>query len=270
MTTLQDKLSHITLPLWKMNLSREEYNELKSFLRERIQRNSRLFPYQKEACIYFAEWWKREYSPLNRDNQRGGVTKKMVFDSLAVDGDAESFYRRACEGADLLGIEIVSLDTDRRLYSMFYQGGLPMGNVSSDQTADGWDKFIRGLVLRDYDFGIIPNMSAEKSRSLISFCDSIKLADDQDKPELMPFYCGDAEGWSWYQFIHNEIRKGKQKLAEERPFDINWEFAIDHLGHALILDYIIKGPQSLPKAFLESIDRKDSDDIELEITRNNT
>ena len=271
MSSLQEKLSQITLPLWKMKLSREEYNELKSILRERIQLNSRRYPYQIEACVYFSQWWLREYSPLIKDGRKGSVSREDVFNSLGIEGDAMSFFRKACEGARMLGIELVSLDSsDRPFYSMFYQGGLPMGNVSSDQTADGWDKFIRGLVLRDYDFSIIPNKSAEKSNSLIAFCDLIKQADDQDDPKLMPFYCEDAEGWSWYQFIHNEIRKGKQKLAEERPFDINWEFTIDHLGHALILDYVIKGPQSLPQGFIDSIDKKILDDIELEITRNNT
>lgn len=271
MSSLQEKLSHITLPLWTLKLSKDEYNELKTVLRERIRMHSCSLPFQKEACVYFAEWWKREYSPFIKDGRKGSVSKKDVFDSLGIEGNPETFYKHACNGARELGIELVSLEnTDRWLYSMLYQGGLPMGNVSSDKTADGWDKFIRGLVLRDYDFGIIPNQSAEKSKSLFAFCDLIKQADDQDKPELMPFYCEDSEGWSWYQFIHNEIRKGKEKLAEERPFDINWEFAIDHLGHALILDYVIKGPQSLPKGFLDSIDKKASDSIEININCNNT
>ena len=271
MSSLQEKLSNITLPLWTLKLSRDEYNELKSILIDRVQRNSRLSPYQKEACIYFAQWWQREYTPLVKDGRRGSVSREDVFNSLGIEGDPISFYRKACEGARMLGIELVSLEnTDRPLYSMFYQGGLPMGNVSSDQTADGWDKFIRGLVIKDYDFSILANQSAEKSNSLIAFCDLVKRADDLDDPEMMPFYCEDAEGWAWYQFIHNEIRIGRQKLAEERPFDINWDIAIDHLGHSLILDYVIKGPQSLSKGFLESIDKKTSDDIELDITRNNT
>ena len=270
MNSLQEKLSHVTLPLWTLKLSREEYNELKNVLRERIRENSESFPFQREACLYFAEWWKREYSPSIRDGRRGGVSKKDVFDSLGIEGDSEFFYRQAYEGARRLGIELVSTEnTDRHLYSMLYQGGLPMGNVSSDQTADGWDSFIRGLVLRDYDFSIIPNQSAEKSNSLISFCDLIKQADDQDDPELMPFYCKDSEGWSWYQFIHREIRDGEAKLAAERPFDLHWEFAIDHLGHALVLDYVIKGPQSFSKRFLDSINKRASENIELEITRNN-
>ena len=136
MSSLQDKLSKITLPLWTLKLSREEFNELKSILKDRVQKNSRWFPYQKEACIYFAEWWKREYTPFIKDGRRGSVSKKDVFDSLGIEGDPEAFFRNAWEGARMLGIELVSLDnTDRRLYSMLYQGGLPMGNVSSDQTA---------------------------------------------------------------------------------------------------------------------------------------
>ncbi len=270
MSSLQEKLSHPTLPLWSLKLSRIEYEELKNLLRERIQKGSRSYPYRKEACLYFAEWWKREYTPILKDGRRGSVSKKDVFDSLGIEGDAEAFYRQACKGAESLGIEYISLEaTDRPLYSMLYQGGLPMGNVCSSQTADGWDRFIRGLVLRDYDFRIIPNQSAEKSSSLIAFCDLIKQADDQDKPELMPFYCEDRDGLAWYRFIHEEIRKGKEKLIEERPFDINWEFTIDHLGHTLMLDYVIRGPQSLPKVFLDKIGNKASDSIEIEITRNN-
>lgn len=32
MSSLQEKLSHITLPLWTLKLSKDEYNELKTVL----------------------------------------------------------------------------------------------------------------------------------------------------------------------------------------------------------------------------------------------
>lgn len=268
MSSIYNKLNNITLPLWTLKLSREEYDELKSLLRVRIRLNSSRFQYQKEACLYYAEWWKREYTPNKKEGQKGGVSKQIVFDSLGVDGDPEDFYRKACEGAKMLGIEIVSLDTDRRLYSMLYQGGLPMNNVSSEQTSDVWERFIRGLVLRDYDFSFI-NYSAEKSSSLFTFCDLIKRADEQENPELMPFYL-DEEGLSWYQYIHYEIRKEKEKLAAEKPFAICWKIVIDHPGHSIFTEYVIKGPQSLPTEFLETIGKKSSDDVEVEISRNNT
>ena len=89
MSSLQDKLSKISLPLWTLKLSREEFNELKSILKDRVQKDSRGYPYQKEACIYFAEWWKREYTPFIKDGRRGSVSKKDIFDSLGIEGDPE-------------------------------------------------------------------------------------------------------------------------------------------------------------------------------------
>ena len=48
-------------PLWKLKVTDEEYEELKEFLHIEIK-NSFNPNCEREATLYFAEWWKREYS----------------------------------------------------------------------------------------------------------------------------------------------------------------------------------------------------------------
>lgn len=267
-------LTVMTAPLWKLKISDLEFSKLclsivhyikenpsLSDCRRRAENNYNIrIEYEefcREAALYFAEWWKRLYSPSRR---RGGVAKQDIIVSLKVDCSAEDFFQAAKHGADFIkGFETISLtSSDRILYSLLYQGGLPMHSASSEEYKDAWDRFLRGLVLRDYNFSIIPNQTAEHSKSLIEFCDQLKKADEEGHDfSQMPFCCTDKNesGWEWYEYITVKIRDTRNQMLKEHPFNIRWEFDIDEIGKRLNAYYIVTGPQSLSKEFLKSVDR---------------
>jgi hypothetical protein len=62
------ELRETLLPLWKLQLSDEEFAEVKQELREAFITEKQLFRIAKEAALYYANWWSKEYLGGSRDN----------------------------------------------------------------------------------------------------------------------------------------------------------------------------------------------------------
>lgn len=251
-------------PFWKLKLSESEFYELKDVIVNAF-RSYRSFDSCKiEAALYYAEWWKRLKDVRDK---KGRDSKEDVYYSLGINLNySEEFFKAALKGLEAAGGELIHINQDENLSSLFYQGGIPMNRVASESLiSSGWDRFIRGLILRDYDFSALQNKSARHSLSLIDFCDQLKEADEFDDKERMPFYCDDSQGEKWYRFITEEIKKEKERIQKEHPFRIRWEFEIDKIASKLNIYYNITGPQTLPKGFLESLHWADLKDHDLSV-----
>ena len=61
-------LSELPLPLWKLRISDNEYAELKKELYNYYSLHYTFGGLEKEALLYYAEWWRREYN--------GGIPSK--------------------------------------------------------------------------------------------------------------------------------------------------------------------------------------------------
>lgn len=242
-------------PYWKIKLSTAEFEELKNTIVKTFNENYSFKRCIEECSLYYAEWWKRL---KNVRDKKGRDSKKDVYNSLGIDtDDSEEFFKAALNGLATVDGEIIHINQDENLSSLFFQGGLPMNRIASESlVGSGWDRFIRGLILRHYNFDALQNKSAQESKSLIEFCDQLKEADEFDDKELMPFYCEDETGDKWYKFITEEIKKEKEKIQKEHPFNIKWEFEVDSIDPSdakLNVYYCITGPQSLPSTFLEHV-----------------
>ena len=247
-------------PFWKLKLSESEFNELKDVIVNAFKSYSSFNSCKIEAALYYAEWWKRL---KNVRDKKGRDSKEDVYNSLGIETNhSEEFFKAALKGLEAAGGELIHIKQDENLSSLFFQGGIPMNRIASESLiGSGWDRFIRGLILRNYDFDALQNQSARESKSLIAFCDQLKEADELDDKELMPFYCEDETGDKWYKFITEEIKKEKEKIQKEHPFNIKWEFEIDSVDPSdakLNIYYSITGPQSLPSTFLEHVGAQDS------------
>lgn len=249
-------------PFWKLKLSESEFFELKDVIVNAFKSYSSFNSCRIEAALYYAEWWKRL-----KDVKKGRDSNEDVFNSLGIEQNcSKEFFKAALKGLETAGGELIHINQNENLSSLFYQGGIPMNRVASESLiSSGWDRFIRGLILRDYDFSALQNQSARKSQSLIDFCDQLKEADEFDDKERMPFYCDDSQGEKWYRFITEEIKKEKERIQKEHPFRIRWEFEIDKIASKLNIYYNITGPQTLPKGFLESLHCAEQKDHDLSI-----
>ena len=101
-------LSSPPIPLWRLKITDEEYEELKSLLRGlSTSITGTVFKqHSKECTLFFAEYWRREYFD-------GPHSKRAVYDVLGTqescaqkDSKAEALYEAAKVGALKMKIQI--------------------------------------------------------------------------------------------------------------------------------------------------------------------
>lgn len=244
-----DRVPH---PLWKLKVTDAEYEELRSLLALAAHgRGESIFrALKKECALYFAEYWRREYT-------EGAHSINAVFQSLfkesvpaSVEPNVDTFYKAALYGAKLLHIELYKGEKTQYLDSMFYQGGLPMRLVTLNAKNSVWDRFTRGLVHRRIDFEELQlGKIATSNQSLKDYCNALIDAIDREQYRLMPFYCKD-ETDPWFRALISLAHQERIRQRQLRPFSLDWEFEVDLRGGTFSSKYIVKGLQRLPEEFL--------------------
>lgn len=251
---LLDKRSIDTckLPLWKMKITEEEYEELRGILEKQTHSaNRNANPYitlTKECALFFAEFWRREYSGSPH-------SKLMVYKALGSSRESDEqvnfFYEAACLGAKQLKIEMYDGQIERKLDSILYQGGLPMKLLTQNMPTSLWYNFMRGLVNRkinfdDLNLGIV----ATQSDSLHQYCNQLIDGLERSQYMLMPFYC-ENENDSWYLYLNDLAKAERKHRSQLYPFSLDWEFSVNTIEKTLSVEYVMKGARHLPQAFLE-------------------
>lgn len=252
-------LSECPLPLWRLKITDEEYESLRLLLRE----ETRFFSYyetpfrklRKEACLFFAEYWRREFKP-------GSHSKRMVYEALEPIGyreqQIEGLYSSACKGAKLLKIEQYNGGRIDPLNDMLYQGGLPMRLLTEGGQNSVWDRFVRGLVHRHIDFDELQlGRVASQSGSMREYCDQLIKGIESEQYMLMPFYC-DNESNRWFMALKELARRERIRQRHLHAFLLSWEFAIDDLGKTIQTKFDLRGQMRLPQAFLEEYQLEES------------
>ena len=90
----------LTLYLWKLKITEEEFKELRDLLEKRthvINMDNPFITLRKECTLFFAEYWRRLYVD-------GKHSKQMVYDALEPSRHSvdycEEFYEAACRGVN--------------------------------------------------------------------------------------------------------------------------------------------------------------------------
>lgn len=115
------------IKLWRHPLSNQEFNSLVETLKYSNELN--LDP--RDATLFYAEWWKRNYNG-------GKPSKEAIFKSI--DGniqfnlDAHQFYKTAKKGAKMLGIKWISKQNTLYFRTLLLQGGLPLNHISANKS----------------------------------------------------------------------------------------------------------------------------------------
>lgn len=241
------------LPLWRLKITDEEFEELRAVLfectKDRIHENPFIHRgCEKEATLFFAEYWRRQYVD-------GPHSIQMVFEALGdvivSDFWTKAFYEAACNGAKQLGIEQYQGGRADPLNDMLYQGGLPMKLVTGDIKNSVWDRFTRGLVKRKINFDELNlGLVASQSQSLKEYCGQMILGIVAGQHMLMPFYCQNKYD-SWFVYLiklYNDVIR-EQRLSQ--PFSLSFELEVDRVAKSFDSFYVLKGPQRLSSKFLE-------------------
>jgi len=112
----------IKFPLWKLNVCDSEYQALKEELKTAHNENC-LEYYSEEAALFYAEWWRREYS--------GGVpSKERIAQSIGI-YDSELLFCLAKEAMHNWKCKVYGVNRHMYFYSLLLQGGLPMKQIQS-------------------------------------------------------------------------------------------------------------------------------------------
>lgn len=241
-------LDKVPLPLWKLKLTEEEYQELRDLLKHSSQMVNGQLPFgdlQEECTLFFAEFWRREY-------KNGAHSIAMVYEALHSSRDcyADLFYSMACCGAKKLKIEVYQGWKSNMLDSMLYQGGLPMQLVTQSGREGKWANFLRGLVFRHIDFSQLDiGKTAQTNKGLKQFCEQLIDAADKQQYLLMPFYC-ENEFNPWYQFLILRTGYERRKVRAIRPFSIKWVIELDEIEKKISCKYFVHGPQKVKEEFM--------------------
>ncbi|TYA55698.1 hypothetical protein [Formosa maritima] len=118
--------SHDGRPLWRYFLTEPDFQELRKTL-------SYAKPYYidaRDAALYYAEWWKRNYNG-------GSPNKESVFDSIGgnirYNYNYNEFYQIAKKGGQMLGLKWIVKQNTLRFKTLLLQGGLPLTHISGNQ-----------------------------------------------------------------------------------------------------------------------------------------
>lgn len=148
-------------PLWKLNLTTEEYEGIKSTL---YDNRYRLDNYSMEAAIYYAEWWKREY-----EGQK--PSKKVIARNIGLNDEEASLLFDAARDA-LKQRNYAFIRTPKRteyFRTLLNQGGLPVNSIMNNVGyQNNFSRFLQGLIKHfseiyinwdDYDISKIEDLN---------------------------------------------------------------------------------------------------------------
>jgi hypothetical protein len=210
-------------PFWKLKISDQEYYKLKDFIVENRYYLNRV---RKEAALYFAEWWKREY--------KGGPHRKEdVAVSLSDKMDKEELFNCAKKGAERIGIEFLKGENTRYFDTLLLQGGLPLKAISTNDSDNRYQIYLTRIIryvnshvvywesdefVKNFNSYISPSFQNSVMYALTL---QIVKAVQYENDSLFPFNTEDG----YFQGIIHRLKETKKSSArgkDSNPFNFRW------------------------------------------------
>ncbi len=232
------------IPFWKLKLTGEEYEGLKSHLKSLVLANKDFS--SLDFALYISEWWRRECLSAS---YREEIMKSLGLNDLAKINNALKEIKE-CGWLRMYKARV----NEQRLLSVMFQGGLPLKWIIdrfNNNEYSYWTRKLAGItVLGDGDNDESSFLTAQKSQELAEFCDVIERAYNSDDFEQMPFYC-DGTDDELYAKVVQIINGERVRHRDENPFAISWEFVFDDIAKELLVKYKIKPSSTLSKKYID-------------------
>lgn len=223
-------LSRPLNPIWKMNITPEEQEELaRSLYRAYLKRD--LYAVGEEAALYYAIWWQKIYDG-------GSPSSEAIAESINIPKSfSDDLYKSARLAYKRWGFHFIHDNRYHYFRSLLMQGGLPIGYVVNNKTNfSGYKEFLRHLVEEysslniDLNTANIATMSCVsylpksfKNDSIYEISTQIAHAIVEDREDLLP-YDSNKDGE-----LH-ELTSSLKRTASEaktghsrKPLSFNWE-----------------------------------------------
>lgn len=227
-------MASIQSPIWKMKISDQEYDALKTELRK-ASVSGVLDRYCDEAAIYYAEWWRREYAG-------GSPSKEFVAKSADID-DPQALYLAARASLERHRFRIISVSQRREYFrTMLGQGGIPVNYLKSGSNFSSYSVFLRGLVgelsLINYDWNegdssIVQELNcisrlprSFQNESIYDISIQIAHAIIMEDNDLLPYDSDDRSLAELTRGLRREYEKTKTE-GRIKPLSISWRLSFD-------------------------------------------
>lgn len=230
--------TEIQIPLWKMDLTAETVERVKSALRISYYKN-KLDRYSIEdslnSLICFSEWWRTVYDG-------GSASKQSVVQYIGLPKEAEEkLYLAAKKGLALLKIKIIHSPRNYELQfrTMLLQGGIPK-NILFGENQSSFIKFLKKLYIEienksiDWDDALIIDSldckfdlpSSFRKEEIYALGLKIVKAVSHNREDLLPFDSSTEELRKLVEDL-KEVRKSLNRQKPQKPFSFKWELMID-------------------------------------------
>lgn len=229
-------------PLWRLKLSNEEYESLKSTLRIHF---NELYLYGMEAALCYAEWWRRDY--------RGNVpSKEDVAYGIGLDRYYADDLFKAAKYALMRGRFrfIHTLHGTQYFRTLLNQGGLPINYIkNNDSNLGSYPRFLKGLVRElsniNYDWSNEDNSIIQQLNCVSYLSKSFKNENIYDvsmqiahaiianDTNLLPYDDTDAS----LAELTNSLRQEYNRARRERrvkPLSLHWKLSTTDDGHGYL------------------------------------
>jgi len=259
------------LPLWKMKISDEQYSDLKKELRdaffsENLHKKQNL---SREATLYYAEWWRREYNG-------GKSSKQSVAASLNLQtSDSDELYKFAKKGAKSLDIDpIVVISNKLWFRALLIQGGLPMQHIQCNkENIIGYKNFLKGLIrytnsvnVNWYDSSFIESLqcvdylpASFRNESIYELSLQIARAIFDDNDDLLPYETTQTDWSELTDELKNEKQSSRKNSKHAVPFNLRWR--VKKTENNLQLIYTVESGNKISDLYIQDIQNTHKKDL---------
>jgi hypothetical protein len=214
-------------PVWKMRILDTEYQALKEELRTAYAEDC-LENYHKEAALFYAEWWRREYS--------GGFPSKERVASSAGVYDSEQFFQLAKKAMRDWKCKVYGVNRHEYFYSLLLQGGLPMKQIQNS-----WGNYTNFLehamtelvsmgITNWEDTSIFDGLDCVKylpqsfrNECIYSISMQVVRSIVEDKADILPYDIKEER----FRKLNNDLHKAYERRRRSNPLAFSWNLKLD-------------------------------------------
>ena len=239
-------IDHLTpdFPLWKLKVTEDMYANLKACL-YKAAREGQLDEYGKEAAIFYAEWWRREYA--------GDIpSKEDIAETLGIPYFSEELYKAARRALKRIGYKFIrSQHRTEYFRTMLNLGGLPINYIkNNDGNFSSFKRFLQGLVrelsLINYDwtdtdnsiinqFNCITYLGRSfRNENIYDVSMQIAHAIIMDNETYLPYDSSDESFQALTKSLRSELHRAR-KEKRIKPLTLNWKLATTPEGKGILM-----------------------------------